>query len=71
MADYIGAFAVTTGMGIEKNLDKFATEHDDYQGIMLKALADRLAEAFAEVLHKRVDGNFGVTAGRAFRIMSS
>ena len=52
--DYIGGFAVTTGIGIEKWLDKFKAEHDDYNSIMLKALADRLAEAFAELMHERV-----------------
>ena len=51
IADYIGAFAVTTGIGIETKLDEFARNHDDYGAIMLKALADRLAEAFAEYLH--------------------
>lgn len=52
--DYIGAFAVTTGIGIEEKLAQFANEHDDYSAIMLKALADRLAEAFAEYLHTLV-----------------
>jgi 5-methyltetrahydrofolate--homocysteine methyltransferase len=58
IADYVGGFAVTTGVGIEQHLDKFAAQHDDYSSIMLKALADRLAEAFAEVLHKRVRREF-------------
>ncbi len=52
--DYIGAFAVTTGIGIESKLAEFEKEHDDYQSIMLKALADRLAEAFAEKMHELV-----------------
>jgi len=52
--DYIGCFAVTTGIGIEKHLAKFEADHDDYHSIMLKALADRLAEAFAERMHQRV-----------------
>lgn len=52
--DYIGTFAVSTGFGIEKWIQKFEKEHDDYSIIMLKALADRLAEAFAELLHKKV-----------------
>jgi len=52
--DYIGAFAVTTGIGIESKLAEFEKDHDDYQAIMLKALADRLAEAFAEKLHELV-----------------
>ena len=56
--DYIGAFAVTAGIGIEKKLDEFEKAHDDYSAIMLKALADRLAEAFAELLHKRVRREF-------------
>jgi len=56
--DYIGAFAVTTGLGIEALLDKYEKEHDDYNSIMVKALADRLAEAFAELLHERVRREF-------------
>jgi 5-methyltetrahydrofolate--homocysteine methyltransferase len=54
VADWIGAFAVTAGLGIEKKLAEFERAHDDYAAIMLKALADRLAEAFAEHLHERV-----------------
>ncbi len=53
-ADYIGGFAVTTGIGIEAKLEQFEKDHDDYNSIMLKALADRLAEAFAEYLHEQV-----------------
>jgi len=53
-ADYIGLFAVTAGLGIEKKEKQFTDDHDDYSAIMLKALADRLAEAFAERLHQRV-----------------
>jgi 5-methyltetrahydrofolate--homocysteine methyltransferase len=49
--DFMGGFAVTTGLGIENKLEEFAKDHDDYSSIMLKALADRLAEAFAEKLH--------------------
>ena len=56
--DYIGAFAVTTGLGIEALLYKYEKEHDDYNSIMVKALADRLAEAFAELLHERVRKEF-------------
>lgn len=56
--DYVGGFAVTTGIGIESHLDRFAADHDDYSSIMLKALADRLAEAFAECLHERVRRDF-------------
>ncbi len=52
--DHIGLFAVTAGLGIEKKERQFADDHDDYSAIMLKALADRLAEAFAERLHQRV-----------------
>lgn len=52
--DYIGAFAVTAGRSIERKLEEFAATHDDYSGILLKALADRLAEAAAEWLHRRV-----------------
>jgi 5-methyltetrahydrofolate--homocysteine methyltransferase len=52
--DYAGAFAVTAGIGIEKKLTEFEAAHDDYKSIMLKSLADRLAEACAEWLHERV-----------------
>ncbi|MES3002821.1 MAG: vitamin B12 dependent-methionine synthase activation domain-containing protein, partial [Pseudomonadota bacterium] len=52
--DYIGMFAVTTGIGSEKKEKYFLEDHDDYSAIMLKAIADRLAEAFAECLHERV-----------------
>ncbi len=52
--DYIGGFAVCTGEGIEEQLQKFATDYDDYSAIMLKALADRLAEALAEFMHQMV-----------------
>jgi 5-methyltetrahydrofolate--homocysteine methyltransferase len=54
VADYLGAFAVTTGLGVEKRAAQFEAEHDDYSSIMLKAIADRLAEAFTELLHERV-----------------
>ncbi|GAB3541422.1 methionine synthase [Noviherbaspirillum agri] len=54
IADYIGLFAVTAGIGIEKHEKRFEEAHDDYSSIMLKSLADRLAEAFAEHLHERV-----------------
>mgnify|MGYP006202491235 CR=1 FL=1 len=56
--DYIGAFAVTAGIGIEQHLERFAQAHDDYSSIMLKALADRFAEAFAERMHERVRREF-------------
>jgi 5-methyltetrahydrofolate--homocysteine methyltransferase len=52
--DYIGAFAVTAGIGIEEHVKRFEQAHDDYNAIMLKALADRLAEAFAELMHQKV-----------------
>ncbi|MFM2397584.1 MAG: hypothetical protein RLZZ144_834, partial [Pseudomonadota bacterium] len=52
--DYIGAFAVTTGIGIDARVAEFEAQNDDYSAIMLKALADRLAEAFAELLHAKV-----------------
>lgn len=54
VADYIGLFAVTAGLGIEKKEAEFAAANDDYSSIMLKALADRLAEAYTECLHARV-----------------
>ncbi len=52
--DYVGVFAVTAGVGVDKKEQQFLADHDDYSAIMLKALADRLAEAFAERLHQRV-----------------
>ena len=58
VADYVGGFAVTAGLGIENKLAAFAKSHDDYDSILLKALADRLAEAFAERLHERVRKEF-------------
>ena len=58
VADYIGAFAVTTGIGIEARIAEFEKHHDDYNAILLKSLADRLAEAFAELLHARVRREF-------------
>jgi 5-methyltetrahydrofolate--homocysteine methyltransferase len=54
LVDAIGAFAVTTGIGIEEHVKRFEEQHDDYSAIMLKALADRLAEAFAELMHEKV-----------------
>ncbi|MBN8748947.1 Methionine synthase [Xylophilus ampelinus] len=54
LADYVGMFAVTAGIGVEKKEKYFTDDLDDYSAIMLKALADRLAEAFAEAMHKRV-----------------
>ena len=56
--DYVGAFAVTAGIGIEEHVRRFEEDHDDYHAIMLKALADRLAEALAERMHQRVRTEF-------------
>ena len=56
--DYIGGFAVSTGFGIEKWISTFEKDNDDYSAILLKALADRLAEAFAELMHQRVRKEF-------------
>ncbi|MBE0653130.1 MAG: B12-binding domain-containing protein, partial [Bacteroidales bacterium] len=56
--DYLGTFAATAGIGIEEKIKAFEADHDDYSSIMLKALADRLAEAFTELLHKRVRKEF-------------
>ena len=58
VADYIGGFAVTAGIGIDERVAAFEAEYDDYNSILLKALADRLAEAFAELLHARVRREF-------------
>jgi 5-methyltetrahydrofolate--homocysteine methyltransferase len=52
--DYVGGFAVTAGIGIEALIDKFEKDHDDYNSIMVKAIADRLVEALAELMHQRV-----------------
>ncbi|QNI33549.1 methionine synthase [Alloacidobacterium dinghuense] len=57
--DYVGAFAVTSGIGLGELRDRFKSEHDDYNAIMAEAIADRLAEAFAECLHKRVREEWG------------
>lgn len=54
IADYVGCFAVTTGHGVEEKAAQFIAKHDDYSAIMIKALADRLAEAFAELMHWRI-----------------
>jgi len=56
--DYVGVFAVTAGIGIDEHVKRFEDDHDDYNSILLKALADRLAEAFAERLHLRVRKEF-------------
>ncbi len=57
--DYVGAFAVTAGLGADELVAKFEKDHDDYHAIMVKALADRLAEAFAELLHERARRDWG------------
>ena len=59
LPDHLGAFAVTTGHGIDELVKKFKADHDDYNAIMAEALADRLAEAFAEFLHRRVREEWG------------
>lgn len=58
LADYVGAFAVTTGLGIRDKIDEFKAANDDYNAILLESLADRLAEAFAERMHQRVRKEF-------------
>ncbi len=58
LEDHIGFFAVTTGVGIEEHVQRFEADNDDYSSIMIKALADRLAEAFAELMHARVRREF-------------
>jgi len=69
LPDHIGAFAVTAGIGIEKKLEAWKREHDDYSSIMLKALADRLAEAFTELLHEEVRKNtWGYAAGESLTV---
>ena len=59
LGDHIGAFAVTSGIGLKEMCDRFRAQYDDYNAIMAEALADRLAEAFAECLHKRVREEWG------------
>jgi len=62
--DYVGVFAVTAGIGVEKKEKQFLADHDDYSAIMFKALADRLAEALAEQMHQRVRTDlWGYAAG--------
>jgi 5-methyltetrahydrofolate--homocysteine methyltransferase len=63
LSDHIGAFAVTSGIGLKALCDRFRSENDDYSAIMAEALADRLAEAFAECLHKRVRCEWGYGCG--------
>src|SRR6185312_10688924 len=59
LKDHLGAFAVSTGFGLKELCDGFRAKNDDYNAIMAEALADRLAEAFAEYLHERVRGEWG------------
>jgi 5-methyltetrahydrofolate--homocysteine methyltransferase len=59
LPDHVGAFAVTAGIGLKQLCERFRAEHDDYNAIMAEALADRLAEAFAECLHKQVRDEWG------------
>jgi len=66
VADHLGAFAVTTGIGVEELAGTFEREHDDYNAIMVKALADRLAEAFAELLHERARREWGYESHESF-----
>ena len=58
LKDYVGGFAVTTGIGVNQLADQYKADHDDYNSILVKALADRLAEAFAELMHERVRKQF-------------
>jgi len=66
--DYVGGFAVTTGIGLEELCARFERDHDDYNSIMAKALADRLAEAFAELLHKRAREEWGYGRGENLKV---
>jgi 5-methyltetrahydrofolate--homocysteine methyltransferase len=59
LGDYIGAFAVTAGIGVDELVARYEAQHDDYNAIMVKALADRLAEAFAELMHQRARQEWG------------
>jgi len=66
LPDHIGAFAVTSGIGLKELCDRFRAENDDYNAIMAEAIADRLAEAFAECLHKRVRDEWGYGCAENF-----
>ncbi len=68
LPDHIGAFAVTSGIGLKDLCDSFRAQHDDYNAIMAEAIADRLAEAFAECLHKRVRDEWGYGRDEALSI---
>ncbi len=65
LTDHVGAFAVTAGIGVGALVERYEQDHDDYRAIMVKALADRLAEAFAEMLHARVRREWGYESGEA------
>ncbi len=65
LPDYVGAFAVTTGLGVSEVAAEYVKNLDDYSAIMLKAIADRLAEAFAEMLHSRVRDELGISKGES------
>jgi len=65
LTDYVGAFAVTSGLGVDALVARYEKDHDDYHAIMVKAIADRLAEAYAEYLHKRVRLEWGYGADEA------
>jgi 5-methyltetrahydrofolate--homocysteine methyltransferase len=60
ITDYVGAFAVTAGLGVDELVKKYEAKHDDYSAIIVKALADRLAEAFAEYLHAQARKDWGI-----------
>jgi len=66
ITDYVGAFAVTAGLGADAVVRRFETAHDDYSAILVKALADRLAEAFAEYLHQRARTDWGLTEALSY-----
>jgi 5-methyltetrahydrofolate--homocysteine methyltransferase len=68
MADYLGAFALTAGLGVDELCRRFERDHDDYRSIMTKALADRLAEAFAELLHRQGRADWSYGAGETFSL---
>ena len=66
LPDHLGAFAVTTGIGLQQLCEQFRAQHDDYNAIMAEALADRLAEAFAECLHQQVRKDWGYGCAEGF-----
>jgi 5-methyltetrahydrofolate--homocysteine methyltransferase len=68
LADYLGGFAVTAGLGVDELVRDFERQHDDYNAIMVKALADRLAEALAEYLHQRARREWGYGRGETLSL---